>query len=43
MTVGFGVDVIFYEVGHPDLLHSFFQQCLTIQNLKGGGQNILYL
>ncbi len=24
MTVGFGVDCIFYEVGHPDLLHSFF-------------------
>lgn len=24
MTLGFGVDCIFYEVGHPDLLHSFF-------------------
>ncbi|EOP92832.1 immunity 70 family protein [Bacillus cereus] len=23
-NAGFGVDVIFYEVGHPDLLHSFF-------------------
>lgn len=40
MTVGFGVDCIFYEVGHPDLLHSFFQRCLIIQNLKVGALSI---
>ncbi|HDR7714975.1 immunity 70 family protein [Bacillus albus] len=24
MAVGFKVDIFFYEVGHPDFLHSFF-------------------
>ncbi|EMA6342829.1 Imm70 family immunity protein [Bacillus cytotoxicus] len=23
-NVGFGIDFMFYEVGHPDILHSFF-------------------
>ncbi|CAG9613254.1 hypothetical protein BACCIP111899_02468 [Bacillus rhizoplanae] len=40
MAVGFKVDIFFYETGHPDFLHSFFQQYHIIQSLKGGVPNI---
>ena len=42
-NVGFGIDFMFYEVGHPDFCIASFQQCHIIQNLKVGELNILYL